>query len=182
MREKLGISNKWVLGHVGRFHYAKNHLYLIYIFYEITKRCDDAILMLLGDGSERESVEALVEELGLREKVLFAGNKQNVSDYYQAMDYVVFPSRYEGLPGTIVEAQAAGLRCLISDSIAREVVCTDLVSSESIEKEPKVWADVVIAGKDYERSNRIEEMRKKGFDVFGQVSIYEKIYELHTDN
>lgn len=182
MRKELGVSNKWVIGHVGRFHYAKNHLYLIRIFAEIVKQNDDAVLMLLGDGDDRGNAEAFVEELGLREKVLFMGNKKNVSDYYQAMDYVVFPSRYEGLPGTIVEAQAAGLRCLISDTIASEVACTDLVSYESIEKEPKVWAEVVIAGKEYERGNKIEEMRQKGFDVSGQASMYEEIYEVRSDN
>lgn len=178
MRDKLGITDKWVIGHAGRFHYAKNHLYLVRIFAEIAEQCEDAVLLLLGDGSERESVEALVDELGLHEKVLFMGNQKNVADYYQAMDYVVFPSRYEGLPGTIVEAQAAGLRCLISDTIATEVACTDLVSYESIEKEPKTWADIVIAGREYERGSRIDEMRRKGFDVFGQVAMYEKIYKI----
>jgi len=180
MRNKFGISDKWVIGHVGRFHYAKNHLYLIRIFSEIAKQNEDAVLMLLGDGSERKNSEELAEELGIREKVLFLGNQKNVSDYYQAMDYVVFPSRYEGLPGTIVEAQATGLRCIISDTIAKEVACTDLVSYESIEKEPRVWADVVIAGKEYERGSRIEELRKKGFDVSGQVSMYEEIYEMRS--
>ncbi len=178
MREKLGVSDKWVIGHAGRFHYAKNHLYLVRIFAEIVKQCEDAVLILLGDGSERESVETLVDELGLKERVVFTGNQKNVSEYYQAMDYVVFPSRYEGLPGTIVEAQAAGLKCLISDTIATEVACTDLVTYESIEKEPKVWADKVIATREYERGSRIEEMRQKGFDVFGQVAMYEKIYKV----
>jgi len=153
-------------------------LYLVRIFAEIAKQCDNAVLMLLGDGSERESVEGLADELGLKEKVLFMGNRKNVSDYYQAMDYVVFPSRYEGLPGTIVEAQAAGLKCLISDTIATEVACTDLVSYENIEKEPKVWAETVIKTRDYERDSRIDEMRKKGFDVFGQVAMFEKIYKV----
>lgn len=178
MRNELGINDKWVIGHAGRFHYAKNHLYLVRIFAEIAKQCEDAVLVLLGDGSERESVETLVDELGLKERVVFTGNQKNVSDYYQAMDYVVFPSRYEGLPGTIVEAQAAGLKCLISDTIATEVACTDLVSYENIEKEPKVWAETVIKTRDYERDSRIDEMRKKGFDVFGQVAMFEKIYKV----
>lgn len=176
MRSRLGICDKWVIGHAGRFHFAKNHLYLIRIFEEIQKVQENAVLMLLGDGSERERAEQFAEELGIKDKVLFLGNQKQVADYYQAMDYVVFPSHYEGLPGTIVEAQASGLKCLISDTIATEVACTELVSFESILKEPKEWADIVIAGKDYDRGSRIEEMRDKGFDVFGQVAMYEKLY------
>ena len=90
-----------------------------------------------------EDTRKLAEELGVADRVHFLGNHKNIAGYYQAMDYFVYPSRYEGMPGTIVEAQASGLPCLMSDAICREVIATDLVETMSIEKEPKVWAEVL---------------------------------------
>lgn len=176
MREELGIQDKWVIGHAGRFHPAKNHPYLIKVFANIAKREPAAVLLLLGDGGEMASVKELVAQWNLEDKVIFMGSQKNIADYYQAMDYIVFPSFYEGLPGTIVEAQAAGLRCLISERIAPEVKCSDLVTFMSIEKEPAEWAEYVLAHKDYPREDMIEKMREHGFDVYGQVKMYEKIW------
>lgn len=176
MREKMCVKEKWVIGHVGRFHYTKNHEFLIRIFAEIVKEEKDAILLLLGDGENRKNVEHMVEKLNLKERVLFMGNQRPISDYYHAMDYFVFPSRYEGLPGTVVEAQASGLRCVVSDCITREVQCTDLVAFKSIEADPKSWAEYILKNRSYEREDTIEEMREKGFDVRGQVELYYKIY------
>lgn len=157
IRNELGISNAIVIGHVGRFHYAKNHEFLIRVFAQIVQliREDDKgrytliyglplRLMLLGEGPLMEDTKKLVHELGMDNRVLFLGNKSNVSDYYQAMDYFCFPSRYEGLPGTVVEAQAAGLQCLVSDSITTEVDITRLVSRMSIELDPRQWAMKVL--------------------------------------
>ena len=157
IRAELGISNAIVIGHVGRFHYAKNHEFLIKVFAEIVQliREDDKgrytliyglplRLMLLGEGSLMDDAKRLVHELGMDQRVLFLGNKSNVSDYYQAMDYFCFPSRYEGLPGTVVEAQAAGLQCLVSDSITTEVDITRLVSRMSITDEPRAWAQKIL--------------------------------------
>lgn len=157
IRTELGISNAIVIGHVGRFHYAKNHEFLIRVFAEVVNliREDDKgrytlvyglplRLILLGEGSLMNDAKRLVHELGIDSRVLFLGNKSNVSDYYQAMDYFCFPSRYEGLPGTVVEAQAAGLQCLISDSITSEVDITRLVSRMSIELDPRVWAEKIL--------------------------------------
>lgn len=157
IRTELGISNAIVIGHVGRFHYAKNHEFLIRVFAEVVNliREDDKgrytliyglplRLMLLGEGSLMADAKKLVHELGMDSRVLFLGNKSNVSDYYQAMDYFCFPSRYEGLPGTVVEAQAAGLQCLVSDSITTEVDITRLVSRMSIELDPRKWAEKIL--------------------------------------
>ena len=157
IRNELGISNAIVIGHVGRFHYAKNHEFLIRVFAQVVQliREDDKgrytliyglplRLMLLGEGPLMDDAKKLAHELEMDSRILFLGNKSNVADYYQAMDYFCFPSRYEGLPGTVVEAQAAGLQCLISDSITPEVDITRLVSRMSIEDDPRIWAEKIL--------------------------------------
>lgn len=177
LRKELSFTDKYVIGHVGRFHYAKNHEYLIRIFAELCKSSDKYVLILLGEGSGMEGIKALAREFGVGDKVYFLGNHSNVYDYYQVMDYFVYPSRYEGLPGTVVEAQTSGLKCLISDNICDEVNVTDLVHTLSIESEPVVWADYVKETSNYERRSHVEDMREAGFDVSGQAEIMMKFYE-----
>ncbi len=157
LRQEMELSNAIVIGHVGRFHYAKNHEFLIRIFAEFLNILDHdeansfsmlhglrVRLLMLGEGGLMENMKKLCDSLGISDSVIFAGNKSNANEYYQAMDYFLFPSRYEGLPGTVVEAQAAGLQCLISDTITEEVDITPLVSRLSITDEPAVWARKVL--------------------------------------
>ena len=176
MRKELGVQEAFVIGHVGRFHYAKNHEFLVQIFAEIKKQKENAVLLLLGDGGLMTDVKAQVKQLGLEDSVLFMGNQNDVSKYYQAMDYLVFPSRFEGMPGTIVEAQAAGLPSLISDTITGEVKVTELVQYASLNESAKQWADKICAGKETERRSRMDELGTAGFDVTVQIKWYEKFY------
>lgn len=181
MREALGIGDQYVIGHVGRFHYAKNHEYLLEVFSALcsAEKTDerDYVLLLLGEGNGMKQARELTEQLGITEKVRFLGNHSNVYDYYQAMDYFVYPSRYEGLPGTIVEAQTAGLKCIMSDSICEEVAVTELVHTMSIQKEAAGWADYIRETADYERRSHVQEMRKAGFDVNVQTEKMMAFYE-----
>lgn len=177
IRRELGIENCYVIGHVGRFHYAKNHEYLLRVFAELVKRTTrDYVLLLLGEGSGMEDIRILSRELGIGDKVYFLGNKSNVNDYYQAMDYFVYPSRFEGMPGTIVEAQTAGLRCLMSDTICKEVIATELVTTRSIREDPGLWADEIEQHLQYQRSSRVDEMKELGFDVHGQAVLMTDFY------
>lgn len=177
IRRELGIENCYVIGHVGRFHYAKNHEYLLRVFAELVKRkTRDYVLLLLGEGSGMEDIRILSQELGIGDKVYFLGNKSNVNDYYQAMDYFVYPSRFEGMPGTIVEAQTAGLRCLMSDTICKEVIATELVTTRSISEDPGLWADEIEQHLQYQRSSRVDEMKELGFDVHGQAVLMTDFY------
>lgn len=177
IRRELGIENCYVIGHVGRFHYAKNHEYLLRVFAELVKRkTRDYVLLLLGEGSGMEDIRILSRELGIEDKVYFLGNKSNVNDYYQAMDYFVYPSHFEGMPGTIVEAQTAGLRCLMSDTICKEVIATDLVTTRSISEDPGLWADEIEQHLQYQRSSRVDEMKELGFDVHGQAVLMTDFY------
>lgn len=176
MRRALSLADKFVIGHVGRFHYAKNHEYLLEVFAEIAKRQDNAFLLLLGEGERMAEMKQRAETLGIADKILFAGNQKETWKYYQAMDFFVFPSRFEGLPGTVIEAQSAGLRCLISDAIAEETVITELAVCKSIAESPAKWAEHVLANRKYERTDRYEQIAAAGFDVREQAKWYEQFY------
>lgn len=176
MREKYQIEDQFVVGHVGRFHYAKNHEFLVDIFSEIIKREPNAILLLVGEGELMTPIKEKAMALGLEDKVIFAGSQPQIARFYQMMDYMVFPSHFEGLPGTVVEAQASGLRCLISDKITREVVITPLVNMKSISLSAGEWAEEVVKNKDYSRETDNTLLKEYGFDVRTQVERLTRFY------
>ena len=165
VRKELGIEDKYVFGHVGRFHYAKNHEFLLRIFKEILNKCDNAVLILLGDGGRMDEMQQLAKTLGIEKQVMFLGAKKDIYRYYPAMDYFVYPSRYEGLPGTVVEAEASGLKVMMSDEICPEVMVTDLVKTESLSTEPAVWAERILGDGPF--ATRVGEMARTGEAVQG---------------
>lgn len=177
LRERLGLVNQLVVGHVGRFDYAKNHEFLLQIFFELQKKHRESKLVLLGDGAGKAAIEKTAGELGIGYRVLFLGNQRAIQDYYQIMDYFVFPSRFEGLPGTVIEAQAAGLKCLISDTIAKEVLITDLVRTDSIRRPPSAWAETILETAGYVRKDMAEAVMESGFDVEQQIKKMMDFYE-----
>lgn len=176
MREKLQIADKLVLGHVGRFYAQKNHCYLIEIFAALCSLREDAVLILLGDGPEKEKIEQKCEEFHIRDKVLFMGNQKHPEDFYQAFDFFLLPSLYEGLPGVLVEAQAAGLYCLVSDTVTKEAQATDQVTYLSITQPAAVWAKEIQLHENYDRHDTCLEMTESGFDVKTQAAGYRNFY------
>lgn len=178
MRKELGVTEKFVIGHIGRFQFMKNHTFLVDVFAELCKQREDMVLLLIGKGEEEEHIHEKVKQLGLDNKVIFVRSCFDVERYYQAFDYFVFPSYFEGLPGCVSEAQAAGLHCLISDKITREVALTKLVSYRSIEEEPKLWAEEILknANSALVRKDTRAEIIEKGFDVNTQAELMEKFY------
>ena len=179
VRNELGFKDQYVIGHVGRFHYAKNHEYLLQVFAALCKNGrEDYALLLLGEGERMEEMKQLAEKYGILDRVRFAGNKSNVYDYYQAMDYFVYPSRYEGLPGTVLEAQTSGLRCLMSDSICEEVAVTELVHTMSLKDSPESWAEYIEKTKEYDRTSHLKEIGEAGFDVGMQAEKMMEFYEM----
>lgn len=145
IRQELHLEGCKVLGHVGRFHPAKNHGFLISVFAEVSKKKPDARLLLVGDGDGREKIVRKVREAGLENKVIFTGNRSDVHLLLQGMDLIVFPSLYEGFPVTIVEAQATGLPCLMSDRISPEcILAEELVEVCSLEESPEKWTEHIL--------------------------------------
>ena len=198
VRKEYGIEDKFVIGHTGSFREAKNHRFLIQLFAEYADLRKDAVLMLVGAGSLMEEMKALVDELdknavslgkeSVKDKIIFAGEQSPISPFYQAFDTLVFPSIYEGMPGTVVEAQAAGLRCLVSDRVTRLVKVTDLVGFESLEKSTLQWAEKLHSmygetSVDALWQERCKEngfiqqlMKDSDYDVNNQVAYYTDLY------
>lgn len=149
IRYELGITERFVIGHVGRFSHMKNHKYMLQILeqcigIEKEKDLPEAMLMFLGDGEMKEEIMEQAVAMGISSRVFFMGNKRDVHRYYQAMDFFLLPSLYEGLPGTAIEAQASGLPGIMSDTITREAVVTDLLQVRSIKENPAVWAEEIM--------------------------------------
>lgn len=144
IRQKYGVSEQEsVIGHVGRFNKAKNQAFLVEIVKELTNRDFPCRLMLIGEGDLRESVEQKAKELGIADRVIFAGETDRVGDYLSACDLLAMPSLFEGLPLSLVEAQANGLQCVISDHITREVDKTGNVVYLPLDGALALWADTV---------------------------------------
>lgn len=177
IRDKLMIpQDAFVFGHIGRFSYQKNHSYLIDIFASVASKEPKAKLLMVGDGDLRPEMEAKVKVLGLIDRVIFTGVRSDVPELLQAMDVFVFPSLYEGLPVTIVEAQAAGLPCVISDQVPSDCAVTDLVEFMSLASSPEEWAERIIAAKGTPRRNTYDEVARAGFGIAENAAWLEKFY------
>lgn len=152
-REELGISNELVVGHVGRMSYPKNHGFLLSVFSELLTKRPDALLILAGTGEKEQELKAKVNEIGLASSVRFLGNRSDVNELYQAMDIFVLPSHFEGIPLVGVEAQFAGLPCLFSQGVPKEVCFNENCRFQSLSESTAVWVeDVLSLTNDVDRS------------------------------
>lgn len=176
-RRELSLQNKFVVGHVGRFALVKNHPFLIDVFKEIHKQDEDAVLLLVGDGKQRQKMEQKVADLGLSESVLFLGIRQDIPQLLQAMDLFIFPSFYEGLPVSLVEAQASGLPCLVSDTVTDEIKLTPLVKQLSLKEGANFWAKVAMNGfEENKRKNKVAEIKAAGYSIKETTLWLQKFY------
>ncbi|WP_278601724.1 glycosyltransferase [Actinomyces naeslundii] len=169
VRARLGLGDAPVVGHVGRFSEEKNHRFLLDVFGELLRLKPGARLVLIGDGSLRPGIEERAADRGLADYVLFLGDRKDVPALYQAMDVLVLPSLFEGLPMVGVEAQCAGLPMVCSDRVPDEVAIGDC-EFLSLEKPARQWAHHVSQalerGRDLSLRAQGEEMtRTAGFDI-----------------
>lgn len=182
-RKNCKLEKRIVVGHVGCFNYQKNHNYVVRVFEQFCKSHDNAILYLIGDGPLFEECKMQVSEAGLSGKVIFAGSVNDVPNRLQSMDIMIFPSRFEGLPNVVLEWQAEGLPCLISDKITTECAVSDLVQFASIEDDPKVWSDKMdelldkYTNRETQGARGTEALKQNGFDINDAAKKLEDIYE-----
>lgn len=177
VRASLNLKNSFVIGHVGRFTYAKNHLFLIELFKDVCERIDNAILLLVGEGPSIDEVKNLIHKYNLQDRVIFAGYKPNVNEYFQAMDVFVFPSHFEGFGTVVVEAQASGLKCLVSTGVPDSVDISGLTEHLSLSEDIRVWTEKVVdISKGYTRKNMLVEVREAGYDAKDISKFLEKQY------
>lgn len=144
LREELGIpQNAFVVGHVGRFTYAKNHWFLLEVFAELLKAKSDARLLLVGEGELQGQIRQQTKNLDLQDKTIFTGGRQDVNKLYSVMDVFCLPSRYEGMPVVAWEAQANGLPCVLADTMTSEAAKSDQAVFLSLSSPPQIWADAL---------------------------------------
>lgn len=175
-RRKFEVENSYVIGHVGRFSHEKNHIFLIDIFTEVTKVNVDAKLLLIGVGELENDVRELVEKKGLTERVIFAGKREDVNCIMQAMDLLVLPSLFEGLGVVLIEAQAAGLKCLASTEVPEDVELTENIRRIPLDKAK--WVEEIVNAYPYERTNKqLKKIRNAGYDIMSMVRNMEQDYQ-----
>lgn len=177
VRARYGISDDdFVVGHVGRFFPQKNHEFLIDIFAELHKQMANAKLLLLGKGPLQEHIQQKVEKLGLSRCVIFAGLQRDPASFYTAMDVFCFPSLWEGLPLTLVEAQYSGLPCVMSDAVPRETAITDNVFPLPID-DVKPWCEKLSSlSVACDREN--PKIKSEWFDVRKCYKMLESLYQI----
>ena len=177
MRKQLGLSEEFAVGHVGRFNPQKNHPFLLAIFAVLLKKEPNATLLLVGGGEDMPKMQAKARELGIADYIRFMGVRSDVADLMQAMDVFAFPSLYEGLPVTMVEAQAAGLPCIISDKVPPECILTEgLVDVMPLSAGAEAWADAILEKRNTPRTDRRTEIAAHGFDITTEAVKLQEFY------
>ena len=172
--EELGLRDTFTIGHIGRFSEVKNHKFLISVFVELCKNID-AQLVLCGDGPLMDEVHRQVCEEGIEDRVTFTGVRNDIPDILQTMDVVVFPSLHEGLPFALVEAQAAGVPCVVSDTVSSEAGLTDIVNFVSLDAPIDEWVKTICKYKDYVKVSKKKQLAEQGFDL---EEMRKKVFEI----
>ena len=181
IRKKLEVGDNLVIGHIGKFNNQKNQNYLIRAFEKLSYEDDKAILLLVGNGPDLEEIRNQAQHTACADRIIFWGATENPEYLYSAMDIFALPSRFEGLPVVLLEAQISGLPCIVSDKVTREVDFGDIVW-KSIEDDPQAWADTMIS-----MQRRTEVQRKQyrlqhvkqiaRYDIKESAKLVENIYE-----
>ncbi|RMB61893.1 glycosyltransferase [Tessaracoccus antarcticus] len=177
-RAILGLQESMVVGHVGRFATPKNHERILRIFARISAQEPSARLVLVGDGELRDVIEKRVNELGLGDTVHLLGVRKDVPELIAAMDVLLFPSLYEGLPVAVIEAQVSSLPCVVADTVTSEVAVTEGVTFMRLADTDEEWADAVmtawVCGS--ERRSRVDELRAAGYDSVESANSIQELY------
>lgn len=178
IRSDLEIKNSTtVIGHVGRFNTQKNHIFLMEVFNEVLKINNDSIMLLLGEGDLFEDVVTYSKHLGINEKVRFLGIRADAYRIYQAIDIFVMPSLFEGLPVSGIEAQAAGLPCIFSDTITEQTKITPNVTFLNLSDSKQMWAEKI--SNIVQSTNRINTSKlicDAGYDISTEVKKLQEFY------
>lgn len=174
-RKLLNIQNKFVIGHIGRFSKEKNHEFILRSFKKIVEYEKDAILLLIGEGELKEHIISLIESYGIKDRVIILPPNKEVCNLYQVMDIFWFPSLFESFGMVALEAQAAGLKTLISDNVPKSICISDNV--ERIPLDEEIWCEKTIISrniferKDFSITNVFEK-----YDLSNTLKFFEKIY------
>lgn len=176
MRRELGLEGKLVIGNVALFRPEKNQAFLLPVLNEALKSCPNAVLLFVGCGSCEEDVKAQVKAMGLSERVRFLGSRPDVSRLMQAMDVFALPSLWEGLPLVGIEAQAAGLPCVVADTVTTELNICGKVHFLPLERSAGEWAKALIDAAGAPRTDEYEAICNAGFDRTATANWLQEFY------
>lgn len=181
LRDRLQIpADAPLIGHIGRFSAGKNHRFLIEIFEDLLYRVKDARLILVGDGALRPQIQDIIEQKELQGCVHLIGVQEDLQELLQELDVLVLPSIRDGLPMVVIEAQAAGVACVVSDVLPKEAnVQSGFFTFVSLNQDMAVWVQWIIQALRSERSHvdlRMDAVRQAGYDIKAAASILEDVY------
>ena len=177
-RKKLKLEDNLVIGNIGRLHFQKNQIFLLKIFEEIYKKNKNAKLLIIGQGEDENLLKEECKKRNLQDKVMFLGVRNDIPQLLQAMDIFIFPSLFEGLPLTLLEAQVSGLPIYTSkDVIPENIKMSDNLEFISLEKNEKEWAEIILQKKEILRCSKDREIKEKGYDIKVEAKKIEKYFE-----
>lgn len=175
IRKQLGLEDKYVIGFVGRLHEQKNPYRMLSIFSQVMEIRKDAVLLIVGDGEEHDGMIMRCKELNICENVIFTGKRDDIPNIMMGMDVFFMPSLYEGLPVVIVEAQASGLTCVISDKVPAPNL-NDCIKTLSLDDTDEKWANTLISPMSNMRENAVNMVIDRNYDISHEAKKLEKFY------
>lgn len=178
VRKQLGLEGKLVIGHVGSLSLQKNHYFLLQVFKEVLRKNRDSFLILIGDGSERRNIEERISELRLKDSVILLGNRNNIEQYLCGIDIFIFPSKFEGFPNAVLEAQTSGIPCIVSNTITKEVGVLESTIFVDLIDGYKTWAETALRLQNANPNRQLcaDLIKEAGFSVESEVKKIEGIY------
>ncbi len=178
IRKEFDIkSNEKLFGNIARLANAKNPIFLIEVFNEILKQDKNAKFILVGDGDLEQQVIYKIEELGIQDRVVLTGRRDDANKFYSALDVFILPSLYEGFPISLVEAQVNGLKCYASDAIDDEVNITGNIKFISLKKDAKEWSKIILGD-----TNRDSDVIGKIPEKFYKENCYKEVFSYFKEN
>lgn len=175
IRREIGVDNKFVIGHVGRFVWAKNHEFLIDVFSEVHKKRPESVLLLIGEGELEEKIRNKAKEKNIENAVIFLGAHSDIEKYYQAFDLFAFPSRFEGLGLVTIEAQISGTYVVSSEAVPKEAKITEHMQFIPL-NDFDGWVNALSSVAPTKQLVDAEMIRKSGYDISEEAKKLENFY------
>ena len=180
IRKAMNIDdNTIVYGHIGTFTYPKNHEFLLRIFNEIVKKNENTLLLLIGEGKLKENIEKEAKNFKIYNKIKFLGIRKDIEELLSAMDVFIFPSLFEGIPLTLLEAQASGIPIFLSETIDKRTIINDNLYVKSLKLEPQKWAeDILKLNKNDEKERMLKNtiIENTDYNIVKSSKKLEEIY------
>lgn len=174
IRQELNVSDKLLIGHIGRFSYQKNHDFLINVFFELQKNMTNVQLLLIGEGELSDPIKNKAKKLGISDKIIFLGTTNKIEEYLQAMDLFVLPSRFEGLPVVGIEAQASGTYCLFSNNITKELDLTN--NNIFLKLDVRLWKEKMMNTEIYTKRSISNSLLEKEYNIINEAKKMEELF------